>query len=108
MCSNLTTYVRLYLSKIKSLIQNINKPCYLNTNKDILIPKEKLLEGFGCCKEQIANLLSDSKKLYESKKFMSSIALSTLAHEEVGKLNIIRVHMALKKDITRLTWDGIQ
>lgn len=74
---------------------------------DVLIPKEKLSEGIDSCKDHITEILSDSKKLYESRKFISSIALSILVHEEVGKLNIIRAHHVLKTDITKKEWENL-
>lgn len=73
----------------------------------VLIPQEKLTVGFDTCKDQIITLLSDSRTLYDSRKFASSITLSILAHEEVGKLNIIRIHILGKKDITKKEWDNI-
>lgn len=72
---------------------------------NILIPTTKLVEGFESCREQIIILLSDSKELYRSRKFISSIALSILAHEEVGKLNIIRTHILSQKGITKKEWE---
>ncbi len=74
---------------------------------DILIPKERLSEGFESCHKQISTMLSDSKKLFESRKFISSIGLSILAHEEIGKLNIIRNHIFSKTDISKSDWDNI-
>lgn len=70
----------------------------------ILIPKEKLQEGFEQCYNHVALLLSDSKKLYDERRFVSSISLAILAYEEIGKLELIRIHLYEKSDITEEQW----
>jgi len=77
------------------------------TNKidKILIPKEKLRQGFKKCREHILSLLSDSKSLYDSDRYLSSIGLSILANEEVGKLNLIRAHIVQNSDIVESEWN---
>lgn len=70
----------------------------------VLIPKEKLVEGFEKCREQVVRLLYDSKTLYDSNNFISSIVLSILAHEEIGKLNLIRLHINANSDISEEEW----
>lgn len=76
-----------------------------DSESTVLIPKEKLHEGFEKCFEHVANLLSDSRKMHDDKRFVSSIALSILAFEEIGKLDFIRTYINKNTDITKEDWD---
>lgn len=73
----------------------------------MLIPKEKLHAGFKKCQEHITMLLSDSRYLYDAGRYSSSIALSILANEEVGKMNMIRAHTVTKSDILMSEWSDM-
>ena len=73
----------------------------------VLIPKEKLHEGFERGKEQVSLLLQDARHLYDGEKFVSAIALTILANEEVGKLNVIRTHIVEKRDILDSEWEEL-
>lgn len=74
------------------------------TQNKILIPKKNLDAGFKKCHNCVTCLLSDSRKLYDEKRFVSSIALSILAYEEVGKMDFIRMKIKNECDILEKEW----
>lgn len=75
----------------------------MNKNK-IIFPKENLIEAFNKERKHIVGLLSDSKILFENKRFSTSISLSILALEEIRKLMMIREHIIKQEDVYRDEW----
>lgn len=73
----------------------------------ILIPVEKLQEGFDLCKKQMEMLIESSQILYNSKKYSPSIALSVLAREESAKLERISQHITLSLGISKKEWSSM-
>ena len=71
---------------------------------EILIPPEKLKDGFEKQSEQIELLLESSEILLKNEKYSHSLSFSILAHEEVAKLRTIRQHLLQNKGITRKEW----
>ena len=76
----------------------------MTTKDEILIPKEKIQEGFKISHNQIVILLHDSQKLYEEKRYVSSISLSILARGELAKLDVLRLHATSNTGITKDEW----
>lgn len=73
----------------------------------ILIPTEKLHEGYNECKHKIYSLLQSSQILYNEKQFVSSLALSILASEEMTKIFLLNEHMEQKIGITDDEWNEL-
>ena len=76
-------------------------------NDVILIPVEKLQQGFDLCRKQMEMLIESSQILYDYKKYPLSIALSVLAREESAKLQLIDMHIISSSGISKGTWDYI-
>jgi AbiV family abortive infection protein len=76
-------------------------------NDFILIPVEKLQQGFDLCRKQMEMLIESSQILYDSKKYPLSIALSILSREESAKLQLIDMHVSARHGISKKQWDHL-
>ncbi len=75
---------------------------------DILIPKDKLQEGFELEKNQIKTLLKSSRILYSKKKYSVALSLSILAYEEIAKLQVLENHIKKHTDgISKKEWNAL-
>lgn len=75
---------------------------------NILIPKDKLLEGFELEKNQIRTLLKSSRILYAKKKYSVALSLSILAYEEIAKLGVLENHIKKNTDgISKKEWNDL-
>lgn len=76
-------------------------------NDVILIPVEKLQEGFDLCRKQMELLIESAELLHQSKKYSISIALSVLAREESAKLSLIGKQIDGALGISKREWESI-
>lgn len=81
------------------------KTAETSKNDVILIPVEKLQQGFDLCRKQMEMLIESSQILYDSKKYPLSIALSILAREESAKLQLIDMYISAGHGISKKQWD---
>lgn len=79
----------------------------MNEEDKILIPPEKISEGYYKEIDQIESLLHASNSLYDSKDYALSLAISLLAHEEISKLDVIQEHLKQKTGIMKSEWDDL-
>jgi AbiV family abortive infection protein len=79
----------------------------MNDASDILIPTEKLHEGFVRCSLHIQSLLESADILFQQNLFSSSLSLSILSQEEVTKLHLIHTHLKQKSGIDNNDWKEI-
>jgi AbiV family abortive infection protein len=74
---------------------------------EILVPKDKLSDGFEKSKNHVEFLLESSKILYDKKKYSLSIPILVLALEECYKMRFILDHITKDVGITKSEWDDI-
>lgn len=70
----------------------------------IVIPANKLQEGFDKQKKQIIHLIKTSELLFEKRRYASSIAFSVLADEETTKLRLFSKHLQSGKPVRENEW----
>ncbi len=73
-------------------------------DNEILIPKEQIPTGVKFCIANANRLLEDAKHCIKNQSYPSSIVLSTIAYEEIGKAIKLRDMWIEGKNITRQDW----
>lgn len=68
---------------------------------------EYLELGLSVILEHIDQLLKDSELLIKKKRYSSSISLSIIAIEEMGKANVVELSLKLKKPLSDEIWNEI-